>query len=182
MPSRPRRAVQVPLVGDLWQQVLHPPGGRRELLPVQPHPVVSPGALHAPAGVIYLAEDHHPGQAAALERVVRRPILHPPQQHVPVGGPHHPKQKLAPWGAESHADVLLGTGTQQRRGSSGVGEGDDALKRVQGAAINLRPVPFGHHVLAVQCEKYVLRQDKHGVQQLSHGFSSLPASSMARLR
>ena len=85
------QAVQIPLVGDLGQQVLHPPGGRRELLSIQPHPVVPPGALHAPAGVIDLSEDHHPGQTAALEGVVRRPILHPPQQHVPVRGPHRPE-------------------------------------------------------------------------------------------
>ena len=54
------------------------------------------GALHAPFCVIHLAEDHQAGDPAALGRIVRRAVLHPAQQDVPLHGSGDAGEKPSP--------------------------------------------------------------------------------------
>ena len=140
---------------------------------IQAEPVIPAGALDAPPGVVHLAEHHAPGQAAAGERIVRRPVLGPAQQHTAGALAADPGQEAAPGGAEGQGDVPVCAGSHQGGGGPGVGEGDDAGQGVEGVAGHCLLAPVGYHVLPVQGEVDVLAGDKERVQKMSHDGSSM---------
>ena len=163
--------------GDLGEKLFQMRRGGRQAGGVQPEPVISSGALDAPAGVIDLAEDHTAGNAATGGELVRRAVLGSPEQDVSRGAPGDPGQKPPARRAEGQRDSALGAGAHQGGRGTGVGEGDNAAQGMERVAGGLLMLPAGDHIFAVQGQIDVLRGHEEGVQQLSHG-----VSSMARFR
>lgn len=121
--------------------------------------------------------DHTAGNAAAGGELVRRAVLGTPEQDVSRGTPGDPGQKPPARRAEGQRDTALGAGAHQGGRGPGVGEGDNAAQGMERVAGGLLMFPAGDHIFAVQGQIDVLRGHEEGVQQLSHG-----VSSMARFR
>ena len=135
--------------------------------------MITEGAFDAPAGVVELAEDHVPRNPAACDRVVRRPILCPAEQHVPGILSANPGQKAPSGRAKGQSDPLFSACAHQSGGRAGIGKGNDSLQRVKGVAGNGLFFPIGDHILSIQCEVDVLPGYEQHVEQLLHGFSSI---------
>ena len=121
------KSIRVRHLRNLGKKSLQFLTGAGQRFPIHAHSVIPAGSLDAPAGIVQLAEDHVPGDAAASFRVVRNAVLLPAEQDISAVLSADPRQKAAPGGAEGQADALLRAGAHQRRGRAGVGEADDAL-------------------------------------------------------
>src|SRR5699024_8991410 len=106
---------------------------------------------------------------AAGKGVVRRPVLLLAQQYVAPFFSNGAGQKPAARGEKAQVHASLSAGAHQGWGSPAVGEAQDPLQGVQGEPGGLFPLHADYYVLSVQGEVAVLRQDKQGVQQFSHG-------------
>ena len=103
------------LCRDLRQQPLQLLRHCREPLRIDPHGVIPAGALHTPAGVIDLAQDHHPRHAAAFGGIVGDTVLRPPQKHISLHLSGNTGEKAPSLRTKRQPDPTLGAGAHQRR-------------------------------------------------------------------
>ena len=127
---------------------------------IHTHSVIPESPFHAPAGIVKFPENHVPGNPAASLRVVSHPVLFPPQQHIACVFSAYPGQKPSSGCAEGKTDPPVSAGPHQRRGSAGVGEGNDGLQGMQRIPCQDLLIPVGQHVFPLQGQINVLRCDE----------------------
>ena len=133
------------------------------------------GPFDAPAGVMQLSENHTFSNAAALSRVVCRPVLSSAEQDIPPAPTTYSGQKLSPGRAESQPYIPLGTGAHQGGRGSSIGKSDDALQRMERIASYCFLVPVCHDIFSIQRQINVFRGNKEGIQKSLQRASSFPA-------
>ena len=134
--------------------------------------VVPECPMKAPAGVIDLAQYHIPGIQDALALVVCHPVLDSTQQHIAAGDATGSGQEAPPGRMEAQADALFRTGPHQCRTGPRIGEAHDPLQAVEGKPGFLLVTATHHHILPIQRQIAILRQDKQSIEQPSHSVSS----------
>ena len=112
---QPPETVQRGFCRDLRQKPLQLLGHRCKAAAVNSHGMIPSGAIHTPAGVIDLAQNHHSGHAAAFRGIVGDPILRPPQQHIALHLSGDTGKELPSLGTKRQPDFPLGASTHQCR-------------------------------------------------------------------
>ena len=138
------------------------------------------GAFEYPAGVIDFAQDEALGQPKALVWGVRRAVLRLTQQDIAAFLAYSACEEPASRCEKGQVDAAFDAGAHERRGSAGVGKGENALKRVQRETRDLLALAADDHVFAIKAEVAVLGEDKERVQQLSHMPPPIASSMCSR--
>ena len=154
---------QIADLQNLWQQLLMGGTGVLEIRLIDPKLVVTAGALHAPAGVVDLSEDHGAGDACRFHRVIGAAVLGAPQEDIAPADPGGTGQEFPPWRTEAQPHIPLGAGSHQRRRCPRIGKADDHLQIVQWESGDHGLVPVDQDIFSLQTQVCILRSHKQGV-------------------
>ena len=139
--------------------------------------MVAGGAFQNPAGIVDLAQNEIPRIPAALQLAVGNAVLRLTEQDVAVLLAHSPRKKLSVRAEKAHVNARFCTLAHQSGRGPGPAETDDALQGVERHPADLDFLAADHNVFAVQRKIRILAGNIEGVQQLSHGVSSVCTSS-----